>query len=203
MKYVRLLGTGLALTLALAGHAAAQAAWDSPLLLPPRPTPGFGIFRAEVHGADLGVLGTWRSGGVGALGVRFGIADRPGGLAGFGGVDFSGTLTRASSDFPLDISWIAGAGAGFGRWLRVSFPFGVSIGHTFTGDGVRFTPYLSPRLVLDGNFGRNRPRVPDDDRLNLGFAADLGIDIDPGSGWLVRFGGTFGDRDAIAIGLVF
>lgn len=203
MKYARSLGMGLVLTLALAGQAAAQAAWDSPLLLPPRPTPGFGIYLIEAHGARLGALGTWRSGGVGSVGFRLGIADRPGGLSAFGGIDFSGTMTRASSDFPLDISWVAGAGAGVGRWLRVSFPFGVSLGHTFTGDGIRFTPYLSPRLVLDGRFGRNRPRGWDNDRLDLGFAADLGIDVDPGSGWLIRFGGTFGDRDAIAVGIVF
>lgn len=39
------------------------------------------------------------------------------------------------------------------------------------------------------------------DNVSLGGAFDFGLDVVLSSGWLVRFGGSVGDRDALAIGV--
>ena len=41
------------------------------------------------------------------------------------------------------------------------------------------------------------------DDLDLELAVDLGLDLRLTSQFLIRFGGTVGDRDGVAIGLVF
>jgi hypothetical protein len=41
----------------------------------------------------------------------------------------------------------------------------------------------------------------DNDNVSLGGSFDFGLDIVLSSGWLVRFGGSIGDRDALAIGV--
>jgi hypothetical protein len=182
------------------GEAAAQVAWDSPLLSPPTPRSGWGIYLIDpAGGGDVGVMGTWR--GSGLLGFRIGIAEARGDddLAVFGGLDMSGNLVSASSDFPLDISWVAGAGLGGGNDILFSVPFGVTLGRDLVGDGIRFTPYFTPRVVLDAWFGDDPP----DDDLDLDFALDLGADIAFEPSWAVRFAGTIGDRDAVAIGAIF
>src|SRR5690606_40933146 len=57
---------------------------------------GFGLYLMEAAFGDLGVMATWR--GTRSVGFRFGIAEQnfDDDIAIFGGVDFSGTLTRAS-----------------------------------------------------------------------------------------------------------
>lgn len=193
MRY-RVLGILAGLVLFGASGAMAQVAWDSPLMVPPRASDGVGLFLVDPDFGDLGVMGTWRSG---RLGVRVGLAeDFTGDLSIFGGADYSGLITRASKDFPLDVSWVAGAGLGFGNDLLLSFPLGISVGRGFDADGARFTPYATPRVVLDAFFGN-------DSDLDLDLAVDLGIDIAFQPGWAIRFGATIGDRDALAIGVVF
>jgi hypothetical protein len=144
-------------------------------------------------------MGTWR--GAGPLGFRVGVADERGddGLAIFGGLDLTGNLLRASSDFPLDVAWVAGAGLGVGDNILVSFPLGLTLGRDLVTDGIRFTPYFTPRVVLDAWFGDDRPN----DDLSLDFALDIGADIAFSPSWAIRFAGTVGDRDAVAIGLSF
>lgn len=189
------------------GGVRAQVAWDSPLLLPPHPPDGLGIYLTDMHRAGLGVMGTWRS-PVWNYGLRFGIADGTGDddLAVFGGVDYAGPLYRATSEFPIDIDWVTGAGIGIGNGARVSFPLGLSVGHSLQAESARFTPYLTPRLVLDGLFGGTRPGG---DTARLGLAADIGFDMritaggGPLLGTTIRFGASVGDRSAIALGLVF
>lgn len=177
-----------------ASGAMAQVVWDSPLLVPPRVSGGVGIFLIDPAGGDLGVMGTWRSGN---LGLRVGLAeDVRDDLSIFGGVDFTGLITRASNDFPLDVAWVAGAGIGIGDDALLSFPLGISLGRGFDADGARFTPYATPRVVLDAFFG-------DDSDLDLDLAVDFGLDIAFQPGWMIRFGATIGDRDALAIGVVF
>jgi len=192
-----------ALLLLPAGPAAAQIAWDAPWLVPPGPRPGFGIFLMDVYGGGLGVMGSWRS-PTGRYGLRGGIAEDPrDDLGGFGGVDFSGPITRASYDFPLDVDWVFGAGLGVADWVRVSVPFGINLGHTFRDGGAAFTPYITPRVVFDALFRGNNDERGDDSEADLDFAADIGLDLRfPRTGFLVRFGGTLG-RDAVAVGLVF
>lgn len=187
--------------------ASAQVAWDSPLLLPPHPPAGLGIYLTDMHRAGLGVMGTWRA-PTWNYGLRAGIADGTGDddLAVFGGVDYVGSLYRATSEFPIDIDWVTGAGIGIGNGARVSFPLGISVGHSLQAESARFTPYLTPRVVLDALFGGSRESGDD---VRLGLAADIGFDmrITAGGGPLlnstIRFGATVGDRSAIALGLVF
>jgi hypothetical protein len=196
----------------LAGSAASlrgQTAWDSPLLMPPRAADGFGIFLTDMHAGGIGVMATWQS-PTWNYGLRAGISEGPGGsdLAVFGGADFAGIVNRATADFPIDIDWVLGAGIGLSDGARVSFPLGLSAGHSFQGDGARFTPYLTPRVVLDAFFGRDRAEGGREG-ADLAFGVDVGLDLaitgggGPFSGTTIRFGATVGDRSAIALGVVF
>jgi hypothetical protein len=185
----------------MAADGWAQVAWDSPLLLPPNPEAGTGLYLIDAHRAGVGALGTWRGPGQGT-GFRLGIADGRGdGIAIFGGIDMVAPLATASAAFPLDISWLIGAGAGYDRWLTVSVPLGLTLGRTIHGDGVRFTPYFSPRLNLDAQFARDPPR--DRNSLDLGLAVDIGIDVAFQPTWTLRIGGSLGDRSGVAVGIQF
>ncbi|MFO7262443.1 MAG: hypothetical protein DIU52_014930 [bacterium] len=205
----RLAGLVLALTVWSASGAAAQVAWDSPMLLPPRPANGFGLYLMEAAFGDLGVMATWR--GTRSFGLRFGLAEQDfdNDLAVFGGVDFSGTLARASADFPLDASWVVGVGLSAENNVLLSFPFGVTLGRTLPAEGATFTPYGTPRLMVDACLGDDddfpgRRGCFGNDDLDLDFAIDLGVDVALRQGWTIRFGITLGgDRDALAIGILF
>ena len=184
------------------GAAAGQIAWDSPLLLPPRAQPGFGIFLVDVHGGDLGVMGLWRSPSWN-FGVRGGIAEARGDDIGvYGGIDFEGALTRATEEFPLDIDWVFGVGVGVAEGALTSLPLGLTVGHQFEGDGVGFLPYVTPRVVLDACLDCGRGNDDDDD-ISLDFAVDLGLDLRLTRAFVIRFGATLGDREGVAIGLIF
>lgn len=202
-----------ALLLPAPGGAHAQTAWDAPLLTPPRPTTGlFEMHLVDPAGGDLAVLGRWRPPSMRRVGLRLGLADT-GDLTLYGGVDVSGFLASASRGFPLDVAWVGGAGAAFGDFAWLSIPAGISLGRTFTteeggrrGRGVRFTPYVTPRLILDAflDRGPDGPAAGDsDDDLDLSLAADLGVDVNFGAGWSARFAATLGDRDALAVGVAF
>jgi hypothetical protein len=196
----------VALMLLGPGAARAQTAWDAPVLLPPRPAPGVGIFLTDMHAGGIGVMGMWRS-PTWNYGLRVGLSD--GGanedVAVFGGVDYTGPVNAASTDFPIDIDWVLGAGLGVGDGVRLSVPAGLTLGYSFQGEGARFIPYLIPRVILDGWFGNDTR----DSDLELGFAVDVGIDVrimrgnGPLAGRSVRFGASVGDRDAIGLGIVF
>lgn len=191
--------------LAMPGLASAQAAWDAPLLLPPRPQPGLGLFLADMAGGGLGILGTWRS-TTWDYGLRFGIAEGSGDedLTVFGGADFMGLINTATSDFPLDIDWVVGVGAGIGDGVLISVPAGLTLGVSFQGEDARFIPYATPRVILDAAFGNDQR----DSELDLGIAVDLGLDLrlmrgGPLAGKSIRFGASIGDHDALAVGIVF
>lgn len=198
-KRVMVLAVGM--LLAGAGMAQGQVAWDSPFLTPPGNDLGVGVYLMEAADGGVGAMVHWRnSPAPSGFGLRGGIAeDNDEDIAVFGGIDFAGRLTRASGEFPLDVDWVAGVGASIGDGLLISLPLGLTVGRTFTSEGIGFTPYLTPRLVLDG-------LIDDDDRggedLDLDVGVDLGIDIEFQPTWLIRFGATFG-RDAIAVGIVF
>jgi len=199
MKWVRVAGL-LTLSLLLllpSTPVQAQVAWDAPLLVPPAPRTGWGIYLVDPsRGSGIGVLGTWRASS--NLGFRGGLADgRRDTLAAYGGVDISGSLIRGSSEVPFDMDWVAGAGASVGDAALLSFPLGLTLGGSLDADGIRFEPYATPRVVLDAWLGSDRPR----DGLRLGAAVDLGVDVVLDPRWSFRFAGTLGDRRALAIGV--
>jgi hypothetical protein len=60
---------------------------------------------------------------------------------------------------------------------------------------------VSPRVVLDLLFGGDGPE--DDTDADLELAVDIGLDLRLSQDFLIRFGGTLGDREGVAIGVVF
>ncbi len=188
----------------LPASAQAQIAWDTPLLVAPREVPGWGLYLADVYGGGIGVIGTWRA-PQWSFGLRGGIAESADDDVGaLFGIDFGGDIVRESPSFPLDVDWVLGGGIGVGDGARLSVPLGLVAGHTFPAEGATFTPYVSPRVVLDVLFGRDVPGNGEDDTdADLDLAVDLGLDLRFTNDFMIRFGGTLGDRDGVAIGIVF
>ncbi len=189
----------LCLCVVSAPAVSAQILWDAPPLVNHATPAGISAYMLAPAVGDLGGLVTFRhdAGPVG-LGYRIGLADRPAGdgIAIAGGVDVSGFLARSIEDAPLDLMWWSGAGAGFGDFAVLSIPAGVLVGWSGEADDVVLSPYGGGHVVLDIS-------DVDEDNVNFGGAFDLGLDILLSSGWTIRFGATFGDRDALALGVNF
>ena len=181
----------------------AQVAWESSMMMGPGTSGGLSLLLLDGAGArNVGFLGIWRPGpSPGGMGIRGGVAeDVTGELAIFGGVDFSDGLARHSQDFPLDLMWLAGAGASVSNGeVMIQIPGGVSMGRVIRNDRLQFTPYVAPRLILDVFLGDERAG----EDLDLSVAVDLGFDIAFASSWTLRFGSTVGDHDALLIGAAF
>ncbi len=192
----------LAAVLLCFGGARAQVAWEAPLLLPPAPPAGAGLYLIDATYGKLGVLGTYRPGGS-EVGFRLGVVnDRNNDVSVFGGIDLA-RLAASAGTFPLDIGWAVGVGAGVGRdGVIVGVPAQLSLGHRFSEPEVAFTPYVAPRVTLD--LAMSGSDSPDPGAgTHLGVSVDLGVDIDFRSGWLLRFAGSAGDHGAVAIGVSF
>lgn len=195
----RLAAVLLGFVLLTAAPASAQV-WDSPMLAPPAPEMGYGFYLFEPPGADLGLLGTWRSPATRNVRVRFGLADsNTDDVAVVFGGDYSSLLRGPTPDFPLQVGWVIGAGLAFADDLAFSAPFGATFGVPLDLEDLRLIPYVTPRVVFDAFFDDN----DGGDDTNLDFAFDLGLDARIGPTWGIRFGATIGDREAIAIGVVF
>ena len=195
----------LVATLVWADDARAQVAYDAPLLVAPGTTSGFGVFLTDPHPGDLlAVMVMYRpQAAPGGIGWRVGVTeeqrDR---VALFGGIDLSGPLRSADAEFPLDMIWVSGVGASYlDDVFIVSFPLAVMAGRVIESENAEFTPYIGPRLALDGRFGDNAGLSGDDVAIEV--AVDFGVDLAFAQSWLVRFGASVGDRDALAIGVVF
>lgn len=201
----RLFAIATAFALICPVGAAAQVAWQAPLLAGPGATSGLGFHLTDTDpGNGIGALLTWRGGTVpGGVGVRVGLAEGfQGELTGYGGVDVTGRLVGPTDDFPLVMTWATGAGAAVGDYAMIGFPLGLFVGRTFSEDDVRFSPYAGAVLTLEGHLGREGPQGEDQDELDLEVALDLGTDIAFTEEFAIRFGGTVGDRNALSIGIV-
>ena len=203
------MGALLAVT-AGARPAAAQIAWETPMLIGPGAPAGFGIFVMEPWpGDEIAVMGTYRTEPVPVgLGFRVGLGEGyRDDLAVFGGVDVSGFLTRTGGEVPIEILWFTGGGLGIGEDILLSFPLGLSLGANLQSEDVIFRPYVAPRVVLDAWFDDDDGDGPgrgDDEDLDLDLAVDLGLDLAFDPTWLIRFAATLGDdREALLIGLAF
>ena len=139
------------------------------------------------------------------MGFRVGVVEGEIDDAAFiGGLDVAGSVYSAvEDDFEVDVIWFAGAGLGLDDVLTVSFPLGMAVGWSFVQENLAFRPYVAPRMVLDGILGDVPEGGPQRDDLELGFAAEVGLDLafDPRFG--IRAAGSFGDREAISVGVTF
>jgi hypothetical protein len=199
---------GLSVCAATAMPARAQVMWDSPMLLAPNSPGGLGIFLVEPQGPELpaalgidddgfGVVGTWRASSAPGVGFRVGLSKDPfDNLSVLAGLDLSGTLLTPTEEVPVGFIWFTGAGIGVGDEVLATFPVGISAGIDVTTEGILFRPYLAPRLDLNIWSGPG-------DEADLSIAVELGLDLAFTSDWLIRFAGSVGDGEAIAIGLHF
>ncbi|MDZ7779403.1 MAG: hypothetical protein U5R14_05600 [Gemmatimonadota bacterium] len=183
--------------LVLATPASAQIAWDSPSFISPVAPAGLSLFFLRADAERLGALGTYRhDAGALGLGYRFAVTEErgPEDVAVAGGVDVSGFLARGIEDADVDVVWWSGLGAGIGNETVVSVPLGLIVGWSGESDtGVIFSPYGGGHVALDFVSGPG-------DNVDFQGAVDLGTDIVLNSGWMIRFGATLGDREALALG---
>ena len=193
-------GKGLVLTLllslALAAPVAAQAPWDGTMLLAPGSPEGLGLFLSDPGAGGFSVMGMMRKteAPVG-FGIRASVGeDGANDVFVSGGVDLSGTLLKPTTDLPVGVIWLFGAGASVGNDVLAAFPLGLSVGADLKSEGILFRPYVTPRAALDVWSGPG-------DHLDLSLAVDLGLDLSFDPDWAIRFGASFGDRDAITIGI--
>lgn len=188
--------------------ASAQVAWDAPLMVAPGTPAGLGIFLTDPHPGDLiaGMVTYRATRAPGGMGLRFGITEEEfDEISIFGGADWSGPLFDATDEFPLDMIWVTGIGAGFsGDVVVVGFPLGVSAGRVFDTESARFAPYVSPRIVLDGTIGGSGEGESfGTDDIAIEVTIELGVDFAFSNSATLRFAAAIGDRDALAVGVNF
>ena len=175
----------------------ANAQWQEPTFLPPRPGDDIGIYLSDI--ADFGIQGIWRQQGNLNLGLRLGYIDTNGDGIVTVGVETWDLLVDAGPDFPLDVAWTLGAGAGFNGGTVVQIPVGLTIGRTVPLESVALQFYGHPRLGLF-----IYPDAPEGaDELKLEGLFDLGLDALLNDNVKIRFGATFGEIDAVGIGIAF
>jgi hypothetical protein len=187
----------IALTaLGIAGGARAQA-FDVPSFMPPRPGDDIGGYISTQ--GDFGIQGIWRQRGSLNLGLRLGFIDydAPDDAITVGAETW-GPIVSAGPEFPLDVSWTLGLGAGFNGGTLFEVPFGVSMGRTLDAGTIPIQVYGHPRLALV-HFSSDQF---DDTDLDVLF--DLGADFHLSPDWKLRVGATFGDPDeAFGVGLAY
>lgn len=208
MRRSGVLTTGLlALAVGLPSGMDAQVVWDGPMMASPGAPAGWGLHLVDPHPGDgVGGLFTWRANPAPVgMGFRVGVVE--GNIedaALIGGLDIAGSVYSTSEeDFDLNVVWFAGAGLGIDDVLTLSFPLGMAVGWSFQEENLAFRPYVAPRMVVDAILGDLPPGFPPRDDFDLGFAAEVGLDFafDPRFG--IRAAGSFGDREAISVGVTF
>jgi hypothetical protein len=176
--------------------AAGQVPWDSPALISPAVPSGLSLFAINPAGGDFGGLATFRhaAGPVG-LGYRGALVeDAAGDLAFTAGVDVAGVLARGVEGSEVDVIWWAGGGIGVGDESVFTAPLGIMLGWTGTGGDVQLSPYAGAHVVLDLT-------SVEGDAVRFDGVIDLGLDLVLGSGWMIRAGASFGDRESLALGV--
>lgn len=176
--------------------ATGQVPWDSPALISPAVPSGLSLFAINPAGGDFGGLATFRhaAGPVG-LGYRGALAeDASGDLAFTAGVDVAGVLARGVEGSEVDVIWWAGGGIGVGDESVFTAPLGIMLGWTGSGGDVLLSPYAGAHVVLDLT-------SVEGDAVRFDGVIDLGLDLVLSSGWMIRAGASFGDRESLALGV--
>lgn len=208
MRRSGVLTTGLlTLVVGLPSAADGQVVWDGPMMVSPGAPAGWGLHLVDPHpGEGVGGVFTWRANPAPVgMGFRVGVVEGDlNDAALIGGLDVAGSVYSAiEEDFELDLIWFAGAGLGLDDVVTLSFPLGMAVGWSFQEENLAFRPYLAPRMVVDAILGTLPENAAPRDDFDLGFAAEVGLDLafDPRFG--IRAAGSFGDREAISIGVTF
>ncbi len=187
------------IALAFAGLTVAtnvSAQWDAPSFLAPRPGEDLGVYLSTQ--GDFAVEGIWRQRGSLNLGVRLGYVDSANGRVLVGGETW-GPLLSAGPSFPLDASWTFGVGALIGDVSDLDIPVGLTVGRTFAADPMTIQVYGHPRVavVVNGDPG------PGQDDVELQGRFDIGADALLNRTLKLRVGVTFGQSDALGVGLAW
>lgn len=183
--------------LLVSSPAAGQILWDSPALVSPAVPSGVSLFAVNPEGGDIGGLFTFRHGaGPVGLGYRAAIAEESGSgdVAVSGGIDVSGFLARGIENSEVDVIWWGGGGVGIGNETFFTAPLGIMLGWTGSDGEVLLSPYGGAHVVLDLT-------SIDGESVRFDGVIDLGLDLVLGSGWMVRFGASLGDRESLALGV--
>lgn len=187
----------VAALMAGSGPVAAQA-WDTPTFFSPRPGEDIGVYLIDPEGpGDMGFAAIWRQEGNLNLGVRGGFRDDHFML----GAEFYRPLNVLGPQSPLLVSWILGLGATFNdvTWLRV--PLGASIGLGLNAGTLNIMPYVHPRVAFD-LFAVDVGGA-EETETEFNFDLDLGADVSLGQRFVLRVGATFGDWDALGVGIAY
>ncbi|NIQ59156.1 MAG: hypothetical protein GWN02_30820, partial [Gemmatimonadetes bacterium] len=164
--------------LGIAGGARAQA-FDVPSFMPPRPGDDIGAYISTL--GDFGIQGIWRQQGSLNLGLRLGFIDYDFDDAITVGAETWGGIVRAGPEFPLDVTWTLGLGAGFnGGTTLFEVPLGLSMGRMLDAGTLPIQLYGHPRIALV-HFSSD---VVDD--TDLEFLFDLGADFHISPDWKLR-----------------
>jgi hypothetical protein len=193
----------LALASMAPGKLSGQVAWETPRMLGPHSPGGFGVYwlRAGTlpNDGDV-VLVTWAAPGLpDGVSLRGGAGKGAGNeVAGFGGIDLNTPIATHSEGQPVDLSWHTGVGLGYGQYLLVTVPLGLSAGRAWSSGAVWAAPYASVGVALDLRMGGDAP----DEEFDLGPSADLGLDLslDGNRRFVLRAAVSLGDRQALVVG---
>ncbi|HET9441278.1 MAG TPA: hypothetical protein VFO52_13970 [Longimicrobiales bacterium] len=149
----------------------------------------------------------WRQSGNLNLGVHFGTGD----IENIGesiliGAELYGGLPGLASSSGLAMAWSLGLGAAFGDvegvdYIDFSVPVGVSVGIPINAGGATILPYIHPRVSLD--VVSVTVNDQEDTDTDVGFAVDIGADVNLGQSLILRTGFALGDRDAFGVGVAF
>jgi hypothetical protein len=146
----------------------------------------WGIYLSDGPG-DLAVEGLWRGG---PLGLRAGFVDGYGGLLSLSG-EFRTPIAVPGA--PIGVAFAAAVQGLIGDESAIGAQGGVSVGYTFRGNGVAFTPYVHPRLAVV-------TPIRDSGDADLELMADLGFDVEFTNRLLLRLGLNMGGGPGSAWG---
>lgn len=178
-----------------ASSVRAQEAWDAPAFMPPRPGDDIGVYLSDI--GDFGIQGIWRQTGNLNLGLRLGYIDTPGDGIILVGAETWDLVVAAGNALPVDVAWTLGAGAAFNGATVFEVPLGLNFGLPVDLDRLRLQLYAHPRLGLFA------VSVADDTNLDLDALLDLGLEAVLNQNLKLRLAATFGESDALGIGLAY
>ncbi len=199
---IRLLAVSLGLLVTVAPARAQvhvdvdRIAYDAPSFMPPRPGDDIGIYLSNIQ--EFGIQGIWRQSGNLNLGLRLGYVDRRLGDGAITvGAETWDLLFAAGDPLPVDVAWTLGVGAAINGGTTLEVPAGLTFGLPVDLDQLQLQVYAHPRL---GFFVHAEG---DDTDLDLEGLFDLGVDAVINENLKLRLGATFGQTDALGIGLAY